>query len=70
MLGSSASAPDYQGEGPKLEKCPRSEGPHGEGEGESVIITRLGRGIRMYDVADVLIQIAKYTISGPRGHAY
>jgi len=47
VLPTGSSAPDYRGEGPKLEKCPRSEGPRGEGEGESLRITRLGRGIRM-----------------------
>jgi hypothetical protein len=46
------SAPDYRGEGPKLEKCPRSEGPRGEDEGESLRITRLGRGIRIYSIAE------------------
>jgi len=51
-IASAVSAPNYRGEGPKLEKCPRSEGPRGEGEGESLRITRLGRGIRMYSVAE------------------
>jgi hypothetical protein len=46
------SAPDYRGEGPKLEKWARDEGPPSEGEGEFLRITRLGRCIRMYGVAE------------------
>jgi hypothetical protein len=52
-----SSAPNYRGEGPKLEKCPRSEGPRREGEGESLRITRLGRGIRMYGVAEKCVDL-------------
>jgi hypothetical protein len=51
------SAPDYRGEGPKLEKCPRSEGPRGEGEGESLRITRLGRGIRIYSITEKCVDL-------------
>ena len=46
------SDPSYRGEGLKLEKGPRSEGPRDEGEGESLRITRLGRGTRIYSVAE------------------
>ena len=49
---STFSAPDYRGEGPKPEKWARSEGPPSEGEGEFLRITRLGRCIRMYGVAE------------------
>jgi hypothetical protein len=39
-----SSDPSYRGEGLKLERSPRDEGPRDEGEGESLRITRLGRG--------------------------
>jgi hypothetical protein len=48
----STSAPDYRGEGPKLEKWARDEGPPSEGEGEFLKITRLGRCIRIYGVVE------------------
>ena len=38
------SDPSYRGEGLKLERSPRDEDPRDEGEGESLRITRLGRG--------------------------
>jgi hypothetical protein len=53
VIGS--SAPDYRGEGPKLEKWARDEGPPSEDEGEFLRITRLGRYIRIYNIAEKYI---------------
>jgi hypothetical protein len=45
------SDPSYRGEGLKLERSPRDEDPRDEGEGESLRITRLGRGTRIYTIS-------------------
>jgi hypothetical protein len=47
---SSFSAPNYRGEGPKLEKWARDEDPPSEDEGEFLRITRLERCIRIYSI--------------------
>jgi hypothetical protein len=51
------SAPDYRGEGPKLEKWARDEGPPSENEGEFLRITRLGRCIRIYSVVEEYVDL-------------